>query len=712
MSNSFSLISTRSIPVALGALLVFGCGSPDVGKPDQGAETQQKVGDAIAPLTFLPPEVRADQLRRLANEGSKAEKHQAKYLYAADLVEQNQGEVALDYLKNLEKKYPVLGGEILVLRAKAYTDQPEQAEKVWRDILEQYSQESAAAEALYALGKRDPQYWDQALEQFPSHPRAVDIAVERLKIDPQRVDLLMLIAKHGHWHPDYGRYLARLTKDFEGQLQPPDWQAIAFGHWDRQVYKQAGLAYAKAPQTSQTAFRAARGLQLGGEKEDAIARYKQMIAKYPDAEETATALLRLAELDPTAGISTLDRAFKLAKANQETHRGGQILLAKVRQLKKQNAATAPIEKQLLEAYGKTAAAAEFRWEMAQESADAQDLAAARDWTRQIQKQNLDSEQAAQATFWSGKWGEQLGNALAMKEAANQLWKHHPESYYAWRMASQLKWEVGDFNTVRFLQPEISLSQSRLPLPAGSPTVKILYQLGQSQTAYDRWLWEYKNRAQRSFEEQLTDGLLRIEEGDYLRGMLMLLNLYYRAQEEPDQRSLYQEWRQDPRFWQALYPLAYFQPVSKWSKQRNLNSLLVLGLIRQESRFQPEIRSVAGAVGLMQVLPSTGEQTSQQIGLQDYWLTDVEDNINLGTAYFDYVHQLYQNNSVLAIASYNAGPGNVAKWLRELPTEDTDVFIEAIPFPETNNYVRVVLENHWNYLRLYNSKIAKQLKQKS
>ncbi len=68
--------------------------------------------------------------------------------------------------------------------------------------------------------------------------------------------------------------------------------------------------------------------------------------------------------------------------------------------------------------------------------------------------------------------------------------------------------------------------------------------------------------------------------------------------------------------------------------------------------------------------------------------------------------------MLAIASYNAGPGNVAKWLKTLPTDDTDEFVEAIPFDETKNYVRQVFGNYWNYLRLYNPEISQIVAQYS
>ncbi|MHC5821391.1 MAG: transglycosylase SLT domain-containing protein, partial [Nostoc sp.] len=82
-----------------------------------------------------------------------------------------------------------------------------------------------------------------------------------------------------------------------------------------------------------------------------------------------------------------------------------------------------------------------------------------------------------------------------------------------------------------------------------------------------------------------------------------------------------------------------------------------------------------------------------------------DNIMLGTWYLDHTHQQYNNNSLLAIASYNAGPGNVSKWLQTQTTKDPDEFVEEIPFDETKNYVRQVFGNYWNYLRLYNPEIS-------
>ena len=115
---------------------------------------------------------------------------------------------------------------------------------------------------------------------------------------------------------------------------------------------------------------------------------------------------------------------------------------------------------------------------------------------------------------------------------------------------------------------------------------------------------------------------------------------------------------------------------------------------------------------MQVMPGTGQWIAQKIQLQEYDLNDPNDNVKLGTWYLDHTHQEYNNHSLLAVASYNAGPGNVAKWIRKYDTTDPDAFIEQIPFAETKGYVEAVFENYWNYLRLYNPEVNQLLQKYS
>lgn len=697
--------------MGLSTVLVLGLAwlflKPHLESSDPGLRSQQgtPISSALAALRSLLPQQRLAQLQQLAQQGSPQEKYQARYVLAADLIELQQGAKALKWLEDLEESYPLLASHSAVLLAQAQTQagQTDPSTATWERILKQYPQEPAAAEALFVLGKTQPDRWQQAIADFPAHPRTVDLAVTQLKQQPQQLKLLLLVAKHGLHLPNYSEYLSQLTQTFKSQLRPSDWQTIAFGYWEKQLYKEGALAYAQAPQTSETAYRTARGLQLGGEKAKAIPAYKKMISAYPQAEETPLALNKLASLEQnqTTALAHLDRALQLSQ-DQQPDLAAQILWERIQRLQKAKQPTQSAQKTLLEKFSQTDSAAALRWQLAEKQHQSGNIEAARQLALQIQDQNPQSSLAPMAVFWAGKWGRGKDTGTAFQT----LWQTYPESYYAWRAAVLFDWEVGDFTSIRALQPPLEAPTTQLPLAAGSPALQALYQLGQTQTAWDRWQWEFQNRQQPSLSEQLTDGLLRIGVRDYLDGLFMVANLETRAREEGDPEQLVQQWQAHPGYEQALFPLAYFTPIRKWAAQRNLNPLLVLSLMRQESRFQPKIRSVAGAVGLMQVLPETAEWVSTQAGLKSYQIDGVEDNINLGTWYLDYTHRNYNDNSMLAIASYNAGPGNVDRWVQKTPITDVDAFVEDIPFPETKNYVKSVSENYWNYLRLYNPQIKK------
>ena len=111
---------------------------------------------------------------------------------------------------------------------------------------------------------------------------------------------------------------------------------------------------------------------------------------------------------------------------------------------------------------------------------------------------------------------------------------------------------------------------------------------------------------------------------------------------------------------------------------------------------------------MQILPSTAKWVAQQTDKSDYALSKPEDNINIGTWYLAHNHQRHDHNSLLAIASYNAGTGNVSQWVKKYSLKDPDVFVEQIPFPETKDYVEGVFSNYWNYLRLYNPEVREKV----
>ena len=657
----------------------------------------------------LPPAQRTKALEAIVKGKESPERNRARYLLAAELIDQGQGGKALEPLQGLEANYPVLAAHVLKQRARAYEQIGDhtRTQATWQQLLKDHPQHPVAAEAMVALGHDNPAYGDQAIAQFPAHPSTIAIVQQRLKQNPKQPQLLLLIAKHALYAQNYLEVLDDLTSHYTAQLQPQDWEAIAFGYWEKQLYGKAGDAYARAPYTPLNAYRIGRGLQLG-EKGGAIQAYQRAVQTFPNASETAVALLKLAKLvEPGQAVSYLDQVAQHFPA-----KAGEALLEKAKLLEQQNNLkyAAAVRQILLDRYSKADAAAELRWSLAQERGDANDAQAARVWAESLRLHNPDSQQAPEATYWSGKWAEQLGKEKEAKAAYEQVLAKYPQSYYAWRSAARLGWDVGDFNSVRQLKPAVARPNARPDLPVGSTALKELFQLGQDRDAWKLWQVEFPDPMRPSVAEQFTDGVMRLSVGDYLDGIFMVSFLQER--DKPEERAQYRSLKQQASYWQALYPFPFLEPIETWSQERQLNPLLVTALIRQESRFMPGIRSSVGATGLMQVMPDTGAWIAKQIKLKDYQLNDPDDNIKLGTWYLDYTHQEYSGNSMLAIASYNAGPGAVGGWVAKAGSQDPDVFVEKIPYTETKGYVKSVFENYWNYLRLYNPEISQKLTQVS
>ena len=123
--------------------------------------------------------------------------------------------------------------------------------------------------------------------------------------------------------------------------------------------------------------------------------------------------------------------------------------------------------------------------------------------------------------------------------------------------------------------------------------------------------------------------------------------------------------------------------------------LLLAIAKQESRFAPGVASIAGAQGLMQLMPATAEELAgRPLSITELRRTDL--NTQLAARYLHDLLELWDQEPVLAIASYNAGPGNTTDWLSEEATEDPELWVERIPFPETRYYVKKVLANWVGY----------------
>ncbi|MGK7949344.1 MAG: transglycosylase SLT domain-containing protein [Xenococcaceae cyanobacterium] len=645
-----------------------------------------------------------------STDNTSINNNRATFLLALNSLGENRGEQALKQLKNLEKNYPILAPYILLKQGKAYELEGNysQAKEVWQQLITQYNDSPATVEALYRLGKNNPSYWEQAITQFPNYPRTHDIVRQLLAQNPHQPKLMLILVKHTPDDKAVKRMRDLLVKEYSSQLSAADWESIADGYWLKWDYGKAGKAYTQAPRTPRNLYRAARGLHLGNDKTRAKQYYLQLLQTFPQAEETGLGLRRLATIvNQKEALQYLDLVIR-----RFPKEAPQALMEKAELLEslKSPVSAAEARQTLLTNYANSETAAEYRWSMARKKAQAQDFRSAWQWAQPISVNNPDSSIAPKAGFWVGKWAQQLGYTEEAQTAMESVLKHYPQSYYAWRSAVALGWDVGDFTTVRQKLPSISSTNTRFLPPAGSEIFRELYQLGLEEEAWQQFQAEIDNKQNLTVAEEFTLGLMKLSQGKNLRGINQIWSLKNR--DNPQDREQWEALRQTSQYWQALFPMPFSESILNWSQQRQLNPLLVISLIRQESRFEPEIQSSAGALGLMQVMPGTGQWIAEQIQQPNYSLTNPEDNINFGTFYLDYTHRKYNNNSMLAVASYNAGPNNVAKWISRYGLSDPDLFVEQIPFPETKGYVESVFENYWNYLLIYNPNMPELFEQLS
>ncbi|MFL5783035.1 MAG: transglycosylase SLT domain-containing protein [Bacteriovoracaceae bacterium] len=148
--------------------------------------------------------------------------------------------------------------------------------------------------------------------------------------------------------------------------------------------------------------------------------------------------------------------------------------------------------------------------------------------------------------------------------------------------------------------------------------------------------------------------------------------------------------------EILYPAPYLSELRKALKNDTLDPLVVLSLIRQESVFNPQARSPVGARGLMQIMPTTARRMKRTV--RDKHLVNPELNIELGTRYFKNLLKRYDGNLVYVLGAYNAGEARVERWKNLYFDTDQTILknIEAIPFLETRNYVKLIFRNIFFY----------------
>lgn len=295
--------------------------------------------------------------------------------------------------------------------------------------------------------------------------------------------------------------------------------------------------------------------------------------------------------------------------------------------------------------------------------------AEQDWSsalNQLDQFPIKTQHDPRWVYWRGRILEAIGR---LEEArSTYLLNTDTRSYYSFLSADRAG------NTYDFAHRPLSFAEQELDSLTKIPAfvrARELFILNRSADARREWQWatQQMNKA-----ELLKAATLANQWGWHDRAIATLALA---------------------RYWDDLemrFPLAHQKQVISQSKHRNINPAWVFAVIRQESAFTADARSGAGALGLMQLMPSTAKQVARNLrirmrGKND--LLNVNTNIKLGISYLKKVYDRFNGHKVLATAAYNAGHYRVKQWLPE-ESQAADLWIETVPFEETQDYMKRVL----------------------
>jgi soluble lytic murein transglycosylase len=329
----------------------------------------------------------------------------------------------------------------------------------------------------------------------------------------------------------------------------------------------------------------------------------------------------------------------------------------------------------------------------------------------------------QALYWQGRGAEKSGDRDKASRYYRKAMNRGPYTYYGYLAAERLS--GNDLATLTVADdpiindpvledsdlardggldlsdldgPPVWTNEAIVALssyPAYRKTLELMY-LGMKKEAATE-LWSLQELLPGRHGALIGLSKAFFELGDYYSSLIIVLRGFDRHLERPSSRI-------PEDLWLLAYPQGYWQSIVSAARRYGLDPFFVAAIIREESQFRSEALSPAGARGVMQVMPATGEWIARMTGIRNFdraKLYDADINITIGTWYLSHLMKRFKNDLYLVSAAYNAGPEIVATWAGAVRgVTEPDMFVETIPYRETRGYVKKVLRNYAEYRRIY------------
>ena len=558
----------------------------------------------------------------------------------------------------------------LLLAAEAAEQRGDQAEgeRLWRQLLKRFPEAAVSARAR----QRFPEHHEALLSRQPAHPAALATAMAADADGDSGLASALHLARWGWRWPGALKRIQRACISGAPPLHTRQRLAWALG-----MLGDANTALTclqGSPADPTTALAIGRSLLQGDrdQSRQGQALLLDLIRQQPDDVNSDEAVrLLMAPLNPEPRLIA---AIPTAAAQ----RTAAVAAAQVRQ----NGGEGTLD--VLERWPNDRDSWQLQWDEARQALLNDEWQRARTVLTALPLGTLPGPLEARRRFWLGFSAARAGDADQAREHWLQLVQHHPPGYYHWRADARLNGE----RPLKLRHVDApSHPSSWSPLNSRYQDVNTLWRLGLNDLAWDNWLSRRAPDEALPPSEQLVEGRLRLSVDDPWHGLdqLWRLSVRWATPSCSERQQLVQS--QNLRLYNDVFAAT--------AESLDIRSELLLAIAKQESRFTPTIRSYAGAIGLMQLMPATAASLSEQ-PLTEADLMSPELSIRLGATYLADLNDRWDGDPYRLIASYNAGPTAVASWPTPNKDESIELWVERIPYPETRFYTKKVLDNLLRY----------------
>ncbi len=382
--------------------------------------------------------------------------------------------------------------------------------------------------------------------------------------------------------------------------------------------------------------------------------------------------------------------FSLSRITQEYKSAGEdfVLFSLAKYLDTQHALA--LYSRVAYKYPNSLYAPESLWNLFWFAYEKKDYKNAKKIGNEYLKRYSDDQTYQKMLFWMAKLALINHKNVEANNYLNKIMSKYPDDYYAFRAEALLKGNINGWGTKSYHELDERDFNLDFPLKYSNLDIKDLKLINTLLQLGDYEIW-----SELTFDNKFVQSWFEYKKGHKSKSTVLARN----ALQEMDIKPPFTD-----DVYKLAYPIYWSKTINTKSKDLKLDPYLIISIIREESYFNPESKSCTGALGLMQLMPSTASYIAAKYNLYQptySTLLNPEKNISLGSYYFKYIRTELDENDLMAIAAYNGGPNAVKYWQESLDYNDFDEFVENIPYKETKTYIKKVYRTYWNYLNIYN-----------